>query len=72
MSVLSFCACMADHYSVLALPNMNSPDPQINVYFAVHSWKHDARYIQQQILYIGLILERWKVKGEMKWTALKF
>ena len=28
MSVFSFCACMADHYSVLALPNMNSPRPK--------------------------------------------
>jgi len=31
MSVLSFCACMADLYSVLALPNMNFPDPKINI-----------------------------------------
>jgi hypothetical protein len=28
MSVLSFCASLAVHYLILALPNTNSPDPK--------------------------------------------
>ena len=52
MSVLSFCAYMADHYSVLALPHMNSPDPQINMCILLYTPESTMRVIFNSKIYV--------------------
>ena len=65
MSVLSFCACMADHCSVLALPNMNSPDPKyiVCVFCCTLLKARCALYATAKLMYSSNFGE---VKGERR------